>query len=112
MDHDTNKISQELDELDSAQILRVAILVLRRAGFKVDVNQAPSVEQIKAGIVPILRLSMLTILSVALAALLDPLVSVTRYPDSQRGSFDENNPYVRNFHQFHDVIARILKMSQ
>jgi hypothetical protein len=55
---------------------------------------------------------MLVTLSVAIASLLDPLESITRYPDSKSCSFDENNPYVKNFHGLYDSIAHILEKSQ
>ena len=107
-----NKINEELNHLDYTQIVRIATGVSRKRGFKVDASRLPSFEEMKTKTGLAFRLSMLTTLSVGLSALLDPLVSVTRYPDSKPISVDENDPYVKNFYQFHDVIARILKMSQ
>jgi hypothetical protein len=85
---------------------------VRNAGYKVDISQPPSFDKIKTEILPRMRLTILAMLSAALASLLDPLESVTRYPDAQHSSFDENNPYIKNFMGFHDVITAILQKSE
>jgi len=108
----TNNLKEEMGKLDYAEIVRVATLMSKREGFKLDAGQVPSFEEVEARIVSIFRLSMLTSLSVSLSALLDPLVSATRYPDLQPVFANENDPYVKNFHQLYDVISRILKMSR
>ena len=110
LDQAVNKMNEELDKLDSQEILRVATFFVRELGFKGDVGQ-PNFSKIKTRIVPTLRLTILATLTVAIASLLDPLESVTRYPDSQQGSFDENHPYVTHFKGLYDVVARCLEES-
>lgn len=112
MEKVTTKANQELERLDYAKTLRVATLLVRKAGFKVDTSQLPSLDTIKTIIIPRLRITVLVSLSAALASLLDPLESVTRYPDSQYVSFDENNPFVKNFNRLCAVIARCLEESR
>ncbi len=112
VDQAMSKMNQELEKLDLAEAVRVVIPLVKKMGFKVDTSQAPSLDSIKAGIVPTLRLTMLAALSAAIASLLDPLESVTRYPDSQNDSFDESNPYVMHFKGFYDIVARCIKKSR
>jgi hypothetical protein len=112
LDQAISKMNQELDKLDPQEMLRVATFLVREAGFKGDVGQPPNFSKITAGIIPTLRLTMLATLSASMASLLDPLEAVTRYPDSQHGSFDENNPYVIRFKGLYDVVARCLEKSR
>lgn len=111
IDQATSRMSQELEKLDPAEAIRVAVL-LGKIGFKVNTSQLPSFDKIKAGIVPTLKLTMLATLSAAIASLLDPLESVTRYPNSQQGSFDESNPYVIHFKGLYDIVARCIEKSR
>jgi hypothetical protein len=61
-------------------------------------------------IVPTIEVSILAVLSGALGHFLDPLESITRYPDSKQVHlFDQNDPYVSNFMAFSNVIDRILQ---
>lgn len=112
VDQATNKMNQELEKLDLAETVRVATLLVKKTGFKVDTSQPPSFDKIKAETVATLRLAILATLSAAIASLLDPLESVTRYPDSQHGSFDENNPYVMHFRGLYNIVARCIEKSQ
>lgn len=111
VDQATNNVKEELEKLDSAATVQLATSLVRKAGFRVDASQTPSFEEIKSTMVPLFRLIMLAMLSAALASFLDPLESATRYPDSQHASFDENNPYIKNFIELHDIIASILQKS-
>jgi hypothetical protein len=111
LDQVVSKVNQELEQLDPQEMLAVATFLVREAGFKGDIGQ-PSFSKIKAAIIPILRSTMLAALSVAIASFLDPLESVTRYPDSQHGSFDESNPYVVHFEELYDVIERCLEKTK
>jgi hypothetical protein len=111
-DQTANKVQEELDKLDPAQLVRAAIYLMRREGYRVDASQPPSFDKIKAEFLPKFRLSVLLVLSAALASFLDPLEPITRYPDSQHGSFDENDPYVKNFSGLYDVIASILQKAR
>lgn len=74
-----------------------------------DTSESISVDEIKAVALSRMGLSTLAMLSAALASFLDPLEAVTRYPDTQQASFDENTPYIKNFMGLYGVIARILK---
>lgn len=60
----------------------------------------------------VLHLSVLTVLAVAITSFLDPLESVTRYPDANQDIFDETNPYVVQFKELRNMIELILKKSQ
>jgi hypothetical protein len=112
LDEATDKAEDELDKLDTAELVPIATSLALSVGYKVDTTKLPSFDKVKDAILPRIRLSALAMLSAALASFLDPLVSVTRYPDSQHGSFDENNPYIKNFMGLHDVIACILQKSR
>jgi hypothetical protein len=112
LDQATGTAKVELGMLDPAELVRVATSLVRSLGYKVDTSESISVDEIKATVLPRIRLSVLAMLSAALASFLDPLEAVTRYPDLQHASFDENNPYIKNFMGLHDLIARILKKSR
>ena len=109
VDQVTNKANQELDKLDPKEIVRVATLLVQKVGLKVVAQPLPSFQKIKEEAIRSIKLAMLASLSVSIASLLDPLESVTRYPDSQHCSFDENSPYVMHFKGLYDVVARCLK---
>jgi hypothetical protein len=108
----TDALKDELDKLDIAEVVRIATSLVRNAGYKVDTSQPLSSNKIKAVVLSRWRLTVLARLSAALGSFLGPLVSVNRYPDSQRVSFDENNPYIKNFMRIHDVIAAIFQSAR
>lgn len=112
MEEVTINANKQLERLDYAEVLRVAALLVKKAGCEGDIGRPPSLEEIKTLILSKLRITLLVCLLVAVASLLDPLEAVTRYPDSQHVSFDENNPFVKNFDGFYDVIARCLEKSR
>ena len=58
------------------------------------------------------KLSILTSLSASMASILDPLESVTRYPDSKQRHFDESHPYVEHFRGLHDVVGLCLEKAE
>jgi hypothetical protein len=66
----------------------------------------------KEEVVQSFKLSVLILVSVALASLLDPLEAITRYPYSLGSSFDETNLYVMNFGNLCKVVDSILEKSQ
>ena len=111
LDQDVSKMNQELEQLDPQEMLAVATFLVSKAGFRGHIGQ-PSFSKIKEAIIPILRSTRLAALSVAIASLLDPLESITRYPDSQHGSFDESNPYVVHFKGLYDVVERCLEKTK
>jgi len=111
LDQATSKANEELDRLDTAELVRVATSLVRDLGYKVDTSQPPSFDKIKVAVLPRIRLTVLAMLSAALASFLNPLESVTRYPDRQHSPFDENNPYIKNFIGLHGVIDCILEKS-
>lgn len=112
MDKTIEKINQEMDTLDFNEIVRFAITVVGRAGLKVDRQQVSSFNEIKEVIICSFRLSILVVVSVAMASFLDPLEAVTRYPDAQRRAFNEEDPYVSHFKSLHDLVALTLEKSQ
>jgi len=115
LDQTMEKMKEDLDKLDMTEIVQAAKGLVWKLGFKLDATQPlpelPSLDGLKSGIVRMFRASVLAVLSSAMASLLDPLESNTRYPGSQRSIFDENHPYIKNFMRLHDVIARILQKS-
>lgn len=116
LDQNSEKMNGELGRLDITEIVQVASGLVRRVGFRVNntqvLSELPSFDKLKTGIVQIFRLSVLALLSAAIASLLDPLESSTRYPDSQHGFFDENHPYVQNFMGLYDAISCLLQKSR
>jgi regulator of replication initiation timing len=112
VDQTANKINQELDKLGPQEMMRVATSFAQKAGFNVDAQPLPSFHQIKEGIIPTLRFAMLVTLSASMASILDPLESVTRYPDSRHDPFDENHPYVIHFRGLYHVVAQCLEKSK
>jgi hypothetical protein len=112
MEQITGKANQELEKLDSSEMLRAAILTARKLGFRVDTSRLNvDVDQIKQAVLSKLQLAVLSMLSAAIASFLDPLEPITRYPDSQHRSFDESDPYIKNFNGLHDVICQCLEKS-
>lgn len=112
MEQAEKKVKTELAKLDPEEMMRAAIFLVRKAGFKGDVGQPINFSKITAEIIPTIRITVLAMLSVAIASFLDPLESVTRYPNSQQVSFDETNPYIIHFEGIHNVIACILEKSR
>lgn len=116
LDQTIEKMKEDLDKLDMAEIVQTAKVLVLKLGSKMDPRQTlpelPSLDGIKSGILQLFRAIMLAVLSTAMASLLDPLESVTRYPNLQRSIFDENHPYIKNFMGLHDVIACILQKSR
>jgi hypothetical protein len=106
-----SKVRQGLEQLDPQEMWAGATSLVRVAGFRGDIGP-PSFDKIKASIIPKLRFTILATLSVAIASLLDPLESVTRYPDPQHGSFDESNPYVVHFKGLRDIIESCLEKAR
>jgi hypothetical protein len=112
MEQTTDKANQELEKLDPSKMLRAAILIARELGFRVDTSQLGlDIDKIKRAVLSRLQLAILAMLSAAIASFLDPLEPITRYPDSRHPSFDESNPYVKNFNGLYDVISQCLEKS-
>jgi hypothetical protein len=112
MEQTTDKAKQELEKLDSSEMLRAAILTARQLGFRVDTSQPGlDIDKIKRAVLSTLQLAILSMLAAAIASFLDPLEPITRYPDSRHHSFDESNPYVKNFNGLYDVIGQCLEKS-
>jgi len=108
VDQTANKINQELDKLDPQEMVRFASSFAKKAGFNVGAQPLPSFSQVKEGIMPTLKFTILAALSASMASILDPLESVTRYPDSKHSPFDENNPYVIHFRGLYNIVAQCL----
>lgn len=112
MEQIAGKANQELEKLDPSELLRAAILSARELGFRVDASQLGlDIDKIKRTALSMLQLAVLSTLSAAIASFLDPLEPITRYPDSQHRSFDESNPYVKNFNGLYEVICLCLDKS-
>lgn len=112
MDQTIDNVSQEIDRLDFAEIVRVAITITGQMGLNTDGEKGPSLQDIKRDIADSLKLSILVTLSVAFTSFLDPLEAVTRYPDLEHDPFNENNPYITHFKEIHDLISLTLKKAK
>jgi hypothetical protein len=99
---------QELGKFDFPRAVQAAIQPTQKLGFKVDLEKLPSYLSLKDEFVPTMRLAVIGTLAVSMTSILDPLESVTRYPDSKHGPFDQNDPYVKHFEGLHRVVARLL----
>ena len=107
-----DSMNRELEKLDFQKVTQAAIRSTRKARLNANPEDVPSVSRVKGDLIPLLRLSVLTGLSVSMASLLDLLESVTRYPRTKHGSFDKNDPYVIHFQELYDLVVRCLDMSQ
>jgi hypothetical protein len=81
----------------------------RRLGLKFDASELPSILPIRDSLILRFRLAVIGTLSLAFTAVLDPLESDTRYPNSKHGKFDESDPYVKQFEGLHRVVTRLLE---
>lgn len=113
LDQIKDKTKLKLEKLDSHKIIRTAIRSAQKQRLKVTSNQAAtSYHTAIESLVPVIELSFLVVFSVAAASFLDPLESITRYPNSTHGAFNQEDPYVKNFDGLHQVVAKILQKSR
>lgn len=106
-----NKIDQDMDDLDFEEIVRAAKSIVTKEGLDANI-ELPNFIEIKKKILWTLEVSVLITLSASMALILDPLESITRYPDSKYGSFNETNPYVKQFKDLHDVVILCLEKAE
>jgi len=97
------KVDQDIDKLDFQEIIRSAMNIVAREGITTNI-EPPTFGEIKKAVLLNLKVSVLIAISVSVALLLDPLVSITRYPDSRHAPFDENNPYITQFEDLRDLV--------
>jgi hypothetical protein len=112
LDDSIRTMTQEMAKLDNQEVYRVAKGLVKTLGFNVEGTEPPNFGKIKEKVAYSFKLSVLILMSVALASLLDPLEAMTRYPDSRSSSFDEANPYVVNFGDLCKAVDCILEKSQ
>lgn len=106
------KMQQEMAKLDLPEVYQIAKGLVKTQGYNVEGLEPPDFGKIKGNVMETFRLSILAIMSIAIASILDPLEAETRYPDAQKVAFDENHPYVLNFTGLSDVIACLLEKSR
>ena len=111
LDSTLSKVTEEAEKIDGQRTVQTATKIVENAGFDVKGVEPPSFEKTRDIAIDVLRITMLSALSVAVASLLDPLESVTRYPDSEHPRFDQSNPYVKQFKGLYDVISSLLQKS-
>ena len=99
--------SAGLAKFDFGKATEAAIKSTRNLGLKFRVSELPSFLPLKDSFIPSFRLAVVGLLAIAFTAVLDPLESITRYPDSEH-RFDLNNPYVQQFEGLHRVVSRLL----
>ena len=104
------KINQEIDRLDFQEINRVALTIAEKEGLDIKLEH-PTFLEIKNEMLRSLKISVLITISGSMAFILDPLVSITRYPDPNSPTFDENNPYVEQFSGLLEVVKSCLEKS-
>ena len=102
----------EIAKLNPTKTIGIATEIARKAGFDIEGIKPPSFEESAQRVESTLLRAILAVLSVAIASFLDPLESVTRYPDSQQSIFNENNPYILHFISISDLINNILERSR
>ena len=112
MNTEIQKINQEFDRFNFQEIVRTGMIISRELDLKTKFEPLPTIEEIKEEIIKILEISILVSLSAAFATFLDPLESVTRYPDSINRSFNEKDPYVIHFKNLSEIVKKILEKSQ
>lgn len=96
-------IDQEICKLDFQQIVRKSLSILAKGGITANA-EPPTFMETKETILWSLKVSLLIVLSISMAIVLDPLEAITRYPDSKHAPFDENNPYVIQYGELREVI--------
>ncbi|MGD0646172.1 MAG: hypothetical protein ABSA75_14810 [Candidatus Bathyarchaeia archaeon] len=111
LDSTMSIMTEEAEKLDGPRAVQTATKIVENAGFDVKGVEPPSFEKIRDGALDVLKITILSALSVAVASLLDPLEAVTRYPDSKHGAFDGNNPYVIHFKGLYEVVSRLHEKS-
>lgn len=99
-------LEHQHSKIDIEKLKRVIMTSLRKRGFKVNSRFISIPRLTKEETILVFKRSILTVISVGVASILDPLVTITRYPDSQRPSFDESNPYVIYFNALVKIISR------
>lgn len=107
-DNTINKIDQEIDNLNFQEIVRRAMNIVAKERIMTNI-EPPTFMETKKAILLNLTISILIALSVSMALILDPLVSITRYPDLKHAPFDENNPYVVKFKDLQNVVKLCLE---
>ncbi len=110
-DKTINKMNDEIDKLDFSEIVRMANIIATQIGSSTKVKPTPF-HEIKKRSIRTLKLSVLVSLLASMASILDPLESVTRYPDSKQAPFNESNPYVKQFKGLCDVVRLCLEKAE
>jgi len=102
-----------LDNLNPEKATRVALQTVQDLKLTATKDQASEAySKTTKRIIPIIELSFLVSLSVAVASFLDPLESITRYPDSNHGPFTKDDIYVKHFKELHDILKRTLEKAR
>jgi hypothetical protein len=105
-----DKMQLALTNLNPGKATKVAVKTAQKFGYEATNDQAlESYYGTSKRVVPIINLSFLAILSIAVASFLDPLESITRYPDSNHGPFTEDNVYVEYFSNLYEILRRTLE---
>lgn len=110
-DKTINKVNDEIDKLDFPEIVRMATIIATRIRSSTN-TEPPPFREIKKRVIQTLKLSVLVSLSASMGSILDPLESVTRYPNSKQAPFNESNPYVKQFKGLRDVVRLCLEKTE
>ena len=85
--------------------------VAAKKGLKTDF-ELPSIQEMKNTILWTLKIGILISISITMGSLLNPLESITRYPDPNYESFNEKNPYIMKFRDLRGVIRLCLEKAE
>lgn len=102
-------IKQALDRKDERKMALRAQRELKRLGHNVSLEDIPPVRPYVESGISRIKEALICTLASELAWALFPLESRTRYPSSDRKSFDRANPYVKLFSRTWDTLDRLLK---
>jgi hypothetical protein len=111
IDSTMSLMAEEAKKIDGPRTVQTATKIVEKAGFDVKGVEPPSFEKTRDATLNVLKITILSALSVAVASLLDPLEAVTRYPDSKHSSFDDSNPYVIHFKGLYEVVSHLHEKS-
>ncbi len=105
----TDEARTEASKIDPQALVRAALKSAEKAGLDVSAPPAlPSIPLIIDEVASGIRLAVLASLSASMASFLDPLESVTRYPDSAQNAFNVDQPYVVQFKNLYNIVERCL----
>jgi HEPN domain-containing protein len=110
LDKVKDAIKAAINNLNPQKATQVAINTVHKLGFEATNDQAlESYYRTTERSLRVMNLGFLVALSIAAASFLDPLESITRYPDSNHAPFTKGDIYVDHFQNLHEIIKKTLQ---